>query len=154
MKNISRNPVLLQVRMFDYRDGKMYFKNGNRITASMLGTQIKEMVWAWHNGINDIGWIKQIDGDKGNNYIENLRAIRTIPICARFKYVDGKLRGSSSYIDNDGATRLKVGNIYQLQRELVWEWHNDAIGIIMPIENIDGDVTNDRIENLRQLSFL
>lgn len=72
--------------LFDYKDGKLYWKNGKKAGAAMPNgyTYIKignrnysesRMVWKMHTGDDPVGQIDHIDRVRSNNKIENLRDV-------------------------------------------------------------------------------
>lgn len=60
---------------------------------------------------------------------------------------EGKTAG---YLDDHGYYRTRIGKPQYRIHQLVWAYHNaDAIQVPYEIDHIDGDRTNNRIENLR-----
>lgn len=70
-----------------------------------------------------------------------------------FTYDDGLLMNKSGHIycnlDRDGYIRVRVSGREHRAHRLIWEMFNGSIPEGMLIDHIDGDVHNNRIENLR-----
>jgi hypothetical protein len=87
---LSKMPTAESLRsIFHYRDGQLFWRTGGRgrrsgpagclgksgYTTVRLGNaryRAHRLIWKWHYG-NEPALIDHIDGDKGNNRIENLR---------------------------------------------------------------------------------
>jgi len=72
----------------------------------------------------------------------------------RFIYKDGQLLNAKTKhvyhnCDRDGYIRVRVNGIEYRAHRLIWEIHNGPIPSDMLVDHIDGDVSNNRIENLR-----
>lgn len=65
------------------------------------------------------------------------------------KYSRAKIGGEAGSKDKDGYIIIRVRNETRGAHRLVWIYHNGKIPNGMEVDHMDGDITNNRIENLR-----
>ena len=68
--------------------------------------------------------------------------------CIKIGDIAGSLRSK-----NRGYYTIRFGGIAYLLHRLVWIYHNGDIPDLMVIDHIDGDLSNNRIENLRLATY-
>lgn len=72
----------------------------------------------------------------------------------KFIYENGQLlNAKTKHVyhnkDRDGYIRVRINGIEYRAHRIIWEMHNGPIPVGMLIDHIDGNVSNNKIENLR-----
>lgn len=147
------------MEFFDYEDGLIFKVSRKKVKDSDYGIQVKYLVWAYHHGdMSSVKKIRNIDGNGRNNRIENLFKVARNPTLRDvFDYHDGKLfykrngQVATGFKISDRIEHVSFRNRYMKACDAIWQWHH---GRATPITHINGYECDNRIENLKEVSFM